>query len=486
MLKYIYSSIFVFFFLSSYGQKHDYNWIFGRYSPSIGAVLNFSSLPINILDSINIALFMDNSQAAISDKNGNLLFYCNGYRIANSNHQIMINGDIADGDTLNFDFSSVQGSLIIIPNPKNINQYYLFTVIHHININGYVESDFLKYSIVDVTANNGNGAVTNKLVTIVSDTISTAALTAVKHADGIRWWVLMPEKYTHNFYAALVGFNGIEIVKHQIRNNITTLPNIWGAATFSPNGEKYIYKDNSGELKVFDFNRCTGELSNEKTAPLPFRPGYLDYGAVVSHSNRFLYICYGDSLFQYDLFAPNLANSKVVIATTDEAFAGGLLAPDNKIYLSATYSNDPTHNELSVIDKPDSLGIACNFLPSVVHVPVLEISNTPNYPNYRLGAVSPNYCDSIQLAVALPQEESGFYVYPNPASNKITLEYSKMYQGGQCEIYNLLGEKVFSFGLSATENKMQINISKLPAGMYSLRLQDARAGVRAVQKLVIE
>ena len=108
-----------------------------------------------------------------------------------------------------------------------------------------------------------------------------------------------------------------------------------------------------------------------------------------------------------------------------------------------TYNGLPSElNKMSVIEYPDNMGVACNFIPSSIDMLMDWGGATPNYPNYRLGAASPNYCDSLlQLAVAPPQEKEEIHFYPNPTSTKITLEYSKIYQGGKAEIFNLLGEK---------------------------------------------
>ena len=133
MKKYIIIIVIYFVPLFLFSQKHDYNWIAGRYSPSFGMKIDFSNMPFAIQDSLSLAIWMDNSSCAISDKDGNLAFYCNGYRIANAQHEIMQNGNIADGDTLNFDFCPQPGSMIIVPNPKNQNQYYVFTLIYGLN-----------------------------------------------------------------------------------------------------------------------------------------------------------------------------------------------------------------------------------------------------------------------------------------------------------------------------------------------------------------
>ena len=88
------------------------NWIFGR-----NCGLNFISSPptptsgnaINTLEGC----------ASISDSSGNLLIYTDGRTIWDSTHTIRATGLLGN--------SSSTQSAIIVPDPGNSNQYYVFT-----------------------------------------------------------------------------------------------------------------------------------------------------------------------------------------------------------------------------------------------------------------------------------------------------------------------------------------------------------------------
>jgi plastocyanin len=56
--------------------------------------------------------------------------------------------------------------------------------------------------------------------------------------------------------------------------------------------------------------------------------------------------------------------------------------------------------------------------------------------------------------------------YPNPFINKLTLKYNNI---ESVEFYNVVGEKVRTFELSATENKAELDLSDLTAGIYFYR-----------------
>ncbi len=124
-------------------SKHANNWYFGD-----KAGLNFSSGTPTL--ELNSTMLMKETGSTISDSNGNLLFYTNGDTIWNKNHQIMINGT----GLLN-SMSASQGGLIV-KKPGLNNEYYVFS---NDDSGG---SDGVRYHIVNMSLDNGNGAVVSK------------------------------------------------------------------------------------------------------------------------------------------------------------------------------------------------------------------------------------------------------------------------------------------------------------------------------------
>ncbi|BDS14742.1 T9SS type A sorting domain-containing protein [Aureispira anguillae] len=63
-------------------------------------------------------------------------------------------------------------------------------------------------------------------------------------------------------------------------------------------------------------------------------------------------------------------------------------------------------------------------------------------------------------------------LYPNPASNTITLESSLVLEEKiQIKIYNALGQKVKEVTINEAINTIDINVSSLLDGIYNIRLQ---------------
>ncbi len=95
-------------------------------------------------------------KASISDSNGNLLFYTNGYNVWNKNHNLMTNGGaIIEIALENYDFINT----VIVPNPGNSNQYYIISSVNVSCLCFYLNPTRYYYSLVEFNASNPLGEV---------------------------------------------------------------------------------------------------------------------------------------------------------------------------------------------------------------------------------------------------------------------------------------------------------------------------------------
>ncbi|MBV6460074.1 MAG: Ycf48-like protein [Flavobacteriales bacterium] len=62
-------------------------------------------------------------------------------------------------------------------------------------------------------------------------------------------------------------------------------------------------------------------------------------------------------------------------------------------------------------------------------------------------------------------------VYPNPAGNSVTVEWSKELQVQSLAVFDYLGREVLNEKLSNNTHNIQLDVSALPQGMYFLHLQ---------------
>lgn len=79
--------------------------------------------------------------------------------------------------------------------------------------------------------------------------------------------------------------------------------------------------------------------------------------------------------------------------------------------------------------------------------------------------------DSVYAGISEPQV-STFSVYPNPATDKITLETTGTIEGCKLVLINVAGQELISQQVS--ERKTVIDITTLPSGVYFVRLTNER------------
>jgi len=77
------------------------------------------------------------------------------------------------------------------------------------------------------------------------------------------------------------------------------------------------------------------------------------------------------------------------------------------------------------------------------------------------------YVTATDLSLANLAVEPELSVYPNPATDHLEINYvTQSSQKTSFEIINLVGSKVYSKSLEATESTLNLNISNLNAGIY--------------------
>ncbi len=487
MKKYILLLSFVFYYINLFAQidaKRDNIWLFGYGSyynlthPKAGnTIVNFNTKPPANYFQYTDMNFNDDI-AIISDTSGQLLFYTNGIYIADKTHQPMLNGKglnpgkhadkfAKDGYILG------QGSLIL-PKPGSNNLYYLFHSSFLFDGKQYY-GDYLYYSLIDMNTNDGKGSVIEKNKVIIGNKlIDSGKLTACRHANGKDWWVLMSDYDNKKINTILLTENGVEIKALQTFSKGGERGGI-GQAFFSPDGTKYVrfnaYYIYKTELSVFDFDRCTGKLSNLQYLESTKDTVYA-VGMAISPNSKYLYASYNTKIYQYDLESKDIFATKDTVAIYD-GFLDPLLkwpvtfyllqlAPDGKIYISATN----TTRYLHVIDEPDKKGKACNVKQHSFKLAKENYTTMPNFPNFRLGAAA-TPCNNV-ASEEVEKEKVNIKLYPNPTDNYIYIAYDKeKLQDNTLIINDIQGKIVFQ----KTLNEDKIDVTNYPNGIYFLQIR---------------
>ena len=292
---------------------------------------------------------------AISDANGNFIFYSNSENVVNKNLTLMPNGSGLLGSVSATQAAAVQ-------NPANPNRYYFFTLDETCGSNGF------RYSEIDMTLDGGLGdVVPASKNTFIKGSVSEK-ITTVKHANGTDTWVIVHGCGSNEFYTYLVSGAGIAAVP--VVSAVGTVQqddmiDATGQLKVSPDGCKLaIAFYGMGTIELYDFNNATGLVSN----PIPFSfPGYNPYGVEFSPNGSKLYVGMLSlrEIYQFDLNVGNAAaisNSMYLVGVTDQFQRIGSfqIGPFGRIYIAKSSST------IAVINNPNNSGASCDFLSDAI------------------------------------------------------------------------------------------------------------------------
>ncbi len=417
----------------------------------------------------------------ISDSSGNLLFYNDTKRIYDRNDSVMENGDTLIN--CSYVYSLLQTdkggggpqASIILPPINSDNIYYLFSLTSEDDYAPAINPSRLYMAKIDMSLNNGLGKVISKWEPVIAKGKLEWYVNAVKHGNGRDWWLTTHSMLGDTFYTLLLtpqGLQGPFVQKIGWQHQFGGANCAQGIQTFSRDGAKYVCTVNAN-INLFDFDRCTGLLSNWKEKKFSIGPNGGGSGLPAFSANgKVLYLSRGTVVEQYNLDAPNWKTTRDTVAILDsivfdscdyEYFAWPHLASDDKIYITA---GGFCQRNIHVIDSPDSIGQKCNVLQNHIILPKFHHSTFPNAPNYRLGPLLGSACDSLGLATndsPLPQRVS---LYPNPAKNSITIN-CPFKVPWQLIIYDNLGKQCILKEMP-NDTKYMIDIRSLKEGLYQL------------------
>jgi len=386
--------------------------------------------------------------ASIADNNGDLLFYSEGNHVWNRNNQVM-----PDGNNLLGCYSSTNAAFII-PVPLSDRLFYLFTTdcMEHGLANG------LRYSMIDMCLDSGRGDIISGQKNIfLLDTVSEK-LTGVNHPNGKDIWLIAHKHYSDAFYAYLISELGI------IDTVITHIGSIYGPSTWqsngqmkaSPNGKKIAAVIGNGGVsigEIFDFNDTTGAVSNLISLTSLNYPYSLEF----SPDNSKLYTWGIDGINQYDLSIATQAAinaSKTNLSNAVCLPCGMQLGPDGKIYFASG----------AAILNPNLQGTACGY--ASVYLSVFASTLFPSFISsfqYR----NQQY-DCTNTFVGEETGNAKVKVYPNPFTKYLNIHLDESIHQVALDIYNVMGEKVYSNLIYNEEQK--IDCTLLKEGLYFLRI----------------
>jgi gliding motility-associated-like protein len=324
-------------------------WYYG-----FNAGLNFSTDPPTVIG--DGQTLNEGITATMCDVKGKLLFYADGKKVYNRFHQPMPNGD--------FFYNSFTYQCLIVPNPKNASQYYVFV--------NYPQ-DSIFYSLVDMSLDAGRGDLVPGQKKVLL-TAKASGLAAVKACSFQGFWLVTRTlEVNGKFLSYRLDINGLNL------NPVISVVNESVGAVrqlkLSPDGQSIAcsYFSNTFDstyIGIYRFDPYTSGLVSNPAVLGRFKDPYAPFGVEFSPNGQFLYTS-GDfltnvKLAQYDLNAGDLTsiiNSRVKLATLPGQDIFYLqLAPNGKIYGPSkdAFTPLPTFS-LGVINKPNLKGLASQY-----------------------------------------------------------------------------------------------------------------------------
>ncbi|WP_127127402.1 gliding motility-associated C-terminal domain-containing protein [Pseudoflavitalea rhizosphaerae] len=293
--------------------------------------------------------------SAISDVNGNLLFYSDGMQVWNRQHRQMPNGSALLGDTL-----STQSALIT-QWPGSDSLYYLFTVDKEGGNNGLV------YSVIDMSLDDGLGDIIPGRKNIRLTGPVCEKIAAVKKNNANDLWLIAARYGTDELLVYLIDCRGIQSSPQIFRSGlvISQLSEAIGYLKASPDGRWLALASFTSSAIVLDFDIHTGAISRPRTVYANPNRIAGPYGLEFSRDGRFLYMSesYNNSgsgayyVSQYELESTSVEASRVPVDSGYSHTAGAIqAAPDGNLYIA--YDG---MDYLGAITHPERKGLACGF-----------------------------------------------------------------------------------------------------------------------------
>lgn len=443
-------------------QRQATNWYFGNKSG-----INLENVTYTMSDG---ALVSNASCASICEPTGDLRMYTNGNTIWNAKHLIVANGTEIEGNP-----NASQGT-IIIPVPTSNHMFYVFTAPAN-GINTMGQPDSLRYTIVDMSANGGMGAVETLHKNIAIYGVVEEKLTAVYDANGVDVWIIAHGFKNDKYVAYKLTQNGLE---GPVVSTVGLVDNLGGRGCMkaAPNGAKIARALTlQNKVELVDFNNVTGVVSNSNT--IANLPGC--YGVEFSSFSSRLYVTTvgvnQNYINQFDLKQPTHAEvvaSKFTITPPDQVFPTALQLGYNGIL----YMSNAQSTTLGKIQNADTLANALSYSANAINLSGTTMNGLPSFvQSYFLRNPSP-------LAV---QDDAitSLSVYPNPSNGIFRLDVGKnKSEDISLNIFNMTGTKIYSVEhFDKGVSQITIDLSGKPAGVYFFDMTTSTG--KTVKRLVI-
>jgi len=313
---------------------------------------------------------------------------------------------------------------------------------------------------------------------------------ACRHANGRDWWVLKCGHRKNTYLRGILNPYAFVFEPYYTSSDSAYTSFQW--ASFSSDGSKYVhwFGGHIRELQVFDFDRCTGELSNLQTfdfTEIISNDGFIDFTPfslspdgtkVYMQKTNYNTMTTNENL-QFDI------NSEVFNIVTDN-LAVLCLTPNLKHMLGGFCCDSTTGSPFAgAVFDPNLIGENCNYNSRYYELPLYGFIYTPpNQANHLLGPIDGTICDSLGLndETGLNKlEEFTFNLYPNPGSNVLNFS-TDLALPIKVIIRDNLGKVAFEKTFNTNKFSISENLNNLKTGIYFVELHSEKSGYRLSRK----
>ncbi|MBK9270460.1 MAG: PKD domain-containing protein [Saprospiraceae bacterium] len=389
-------------------QKHDFIWLSG-YGGGMGSG-NFGLIKIDFHEGNPImsyrtdkAIDLQTTNTGISNFDGKLRYYSNGDILIDYNLELVPNAQNLSRVDKERGIPIDQCALFL-PYPDKPEHYVLLypndTVYRIDTFGGAVAFNGMKVLTIKFDSTHESHQILSRDSLLTREYILEGGFTAVRHANGRDWWIMVFERSPSTFVQRYIldpsGFKyaGTQNLIDYIRNGVSN-------AAFSPNGRYLSIISGIGQkigtfLYLLTFDRCKGDLNLILKENLITRG--LFYGVGFSPDSRYLYWGHSYKIYQMDLADPDILGSAILLDTIDPIPNFGMSwaffrnGPDGRLYSGTGYGQPYLH----VVEKPNLRGKAS--IPRRMGIPLkVKNNSTPNFPNYRVGPIEGSVCDTLGI-----------------------------------------------------------------------------------------
>jgi hypothetical protein len=321
------------------------------------------------------------------------------------------------------------------------------------------------YSLVDMSADNGNGDVILKNIPLMAPAHEN--LSATMHADGERVWVMAHKRNEEKYYCWLVGTNGLDTnaVISSIGNAVN-IPTFSIGSKFSPDGSRYAawlhwlasINGVPDSIEIYDFDNNTGLLYNRRTFADSPSIGSWYYGLEFSKNSRYLYVNVSPTVnnrlwtLRYDCILDTVGVLDTIYPIPPYTFIN---------YTIKAINLDQNDNLISARDNQDTLNIIHNASSTSAYfengwMGLGGRKNSWCFPNF----IS-NYLGYDPATTGNPEDVfyhgDGSFCAELFKSFKLDFMANKIvlpedFREGQITLHNIKGENLFSQSINSSNN----------------------------------